>query len=50
MPSATIITPGHAASITRTTLGITGTRDAVAPGAVGGIMFVIPFCSASEDE
>ncbi len=50
MPSTTIITPGHAASISRTALGITSARDTAAPGTIGGIMGIIPFCSASEDE
>lgn len=50
MPSTTINTPDHAPAITRTTLGITASRDTAAPGTFGGVAFIIPFCSASEDE
>lgn len=50
MPSTTIITPEHAPAITRTTLGITASRDTAAPGTLGGVGFILPFCSASEDE
>lgn len=50
MPETTISAPEHAPAITRTTLGITASRDTAAPGTVGGVGFILPFCSASEDE
>ena len=50
MPSTTISTPEHAASISRTALGITSARDTAAPGADVGLMRLIHWCSASEDE
>jgi hypothetical protein len=46
MPSTTIITPEHAASISRTALGITSTRDSGAPSGA----YCAPWCSAGEDD
>jgi hypothetical protein len=47
MPTTPTITPEHAQSITRTTLGITSARDTAAPGAIFWTC-MLTHCTASE--
>jgi len=46
MPATPIVTPEPAPSVSRTTLGITGTRGAAAPSSGD----TYHFCSAAENE